>query len=296
MVNVHPDVSEYQPYLDSSFNRQFVMFRSASEYDRPDKKYPVNCERALAMRSTGKLINFGTYEIPGVVPNDALLGRLDAEGFPHDAVVMIDSERWGSLVTGDHSAQFNALAEALRKRQGGRDDLVWGYSNRGDFSIWSKRPAWLGFIVAGYNNNDPRDEGLGKVIGWQYCNAVENHTSYPSSTPPFGRCDHNVMFIDYPKPNGDDMYDAAAEKRLLDHIDAKFDAAHTDAKTIISGDSAHPNSQAALAAKLNSLVAATNPATLAGVLAPLLTAAGPVTQATLEAALRTVLGSVDNVA
>lgn len=220
---IHVDVSEHQAAVfTDAYPHRFGMFRAASEYDRPDAKAPANLAWCVHARATGRLVNFGVYVIPGVVPNDAITGRLDALGVPRDCVIMIDAESWGSLVTGNHSTQFNTLAETLKTRQGGRADLVWGYLNPNvDAGLWPSRPGWLGFIQPAYGPHvapDPR--GLQR-IGWQYCNAVQNGSPYPSASAPFGRCDHNIMFIDYPTP-GDDVTPAdiaAIVKAVNDHTD-----------------------------------------------------------------------------
>lgn len=301
MVNIHPDVSKWQPAVDDSFNRSFLMFRALAEQGGIDAKAPTNlawCVRqrgpagkiraavaavksVLGMRVPVRLINFGVYVIPEFVAPAMLVLGLDALGVPRDCVVMIDWESWSGKLSGDHSVRLNNLADRLRARQGGRPDLVWGYSNRGDLNGWRTRPAWLGMIIAGYNSNDPRDDGIPNVIGWQYADAVENHTSYPSSTPPFGRCDHNVLFIDYPTPipgshdvsgrgsTTEDLTIMDADTKT--YLDAKFAAlaTHQDALTILDGtpsrdnslkdirnaqdayygDPAHPYSQAALATR-----------------------------------------------
>jgi len=202
---IHVDVSDHQ---DSAFTdaypHKFGMFRAASEWDRPDKKAPANLTWCTNARATGKLVNFGVYVIPGNVPNDAIMGRLAALNVPTDCVIMMDVESWGGLITGDHSGQFNTLADTLRARQQGRPDLVWGYLNPNvDLGLWPRRPAWLGFIQPAYGHSTPPDpKGLNR-IGWQYTNGTQNGTTNPSSSDPFGRCDHNTMYINYPLPGAD---------------------------------------------------------------------------------------------
>jgi hypothetical protein len=225
---IHADVSEHQgkPYDDSYLRsssgprRQFAMWRAASEWDRQDTLAPANLAWSLKARAARQIVNFGTYLIPGFVSNAALLDRLDALNFPADAVVMIDWETWGQL-SGNHSANNNDLAAKLRTRQSGRPELVWGYSNRGDLGGWPTRPPWLGMVIAGYSSDNPVDEGR-NCIGWQYTNGSENHTSMPSSSAPFGACDHNTMFVPYPLPLEDDVPLTDAE---YDQIEARAVAA-----------------------------------------------------------------------
>lgn len=252
MTNVHPDVSKWQNAVDDTFNRSFLVFRALAEQGGIDSKASPNLAWCVGARRTGKLTNFGVYVIPEFVAPAILVNGLDAIGVPRDCVVMIDWESWSGKLSGDHSVRLNNLADRLRARQGGRPDLVWGYSNRGDLNGWRTRPAWLGMIIAGYNSNDPRDDGIPNVIGWQYTNGIENHTTYPSSTPPFGRCDHNVLFIDYPTPipgshdtsgrgpTTEDAMSAAEVQQILDAV-GKL-ATHQDVLTILDGTPSRDNS------------------------------------------------------
>jgi hypothetical protein len=205
-TEIYPDTSEHQVPVNDSFNRKFFMFRMANEWGRggrnyPDADYWANYRWSIANRGPGKkLVNLGFYNIPCVISNDEYMSIVNEQNPVHDCVAMIDMEGWGGLVSGNHSAQLNDLANRLRARQNGRADLVWGYGNRGDLgSIWPSRPSWMGVVVAGYNNNDPRDE-IANCAAWQYTNGSENHTSWPSSTPPFGNCDHNALFVPIPTP------------------------------------------------------------------------------------------------
>lgn len=302
MPNIYPDVSEHQVTINDAFNRKFVMFRDTSEWDRPDADQPVNQRWAMAARTSGKIVNFGVYVIPGFVSNAELLARLDVTAVPRDCVVMIDWETWSGQLSGDHSASNNDLASRLRARQGGRADLVWGYSNRGDLSAWSSRPSWLGFIIAGYNGNDPRDEGIGNVVGWQYSNGVENHTSWPSSTPPFGACDHNALFIDYPTPSEDDMF-SDDDRALLNRVGQLL---HTNTDGLAAAIAAVPEQSAVrtsqymagtiqrvidIQTKVGALNTASQPVDVASLAGDLATALGPELGKQLVSALATKLGS-----
>lgn len=197
MTTIYPDVSEWQNGVDDSFNRDFLMFRAMNENGIEDVKARDNLTWAISRRASGKIKQFGVYVIPAIAPNQGILNTLDLLGIPHDCVIMIDMESWGGQVVGDHSAQINQLASALAGRQNGRTDLVWGYGNLNDMAhIWPGIPSWCGAIEANYGpaSIDPPSG----IIGWQYCNAVENGTIYPSATPPFGNCDHNVLFVGIP--------------------------------------------------------------------------------------------------
>lgn len=203
MVTIYPDTSEWQVAVDDSFNREFFMFRISNESGRIDFKVNQNLGWSKTRRASGKIKQFGGYVIPCVVPNSTNLSNLDAVGFPKDAVVMIDLESWGGLVSGNHTSDLNALATSLRARQGGRADLVWLYANRGDFGSLYPGPRlpWLGLVVAGYQSQQP---SMTNMIAWQYTNGTENYTSWPSATPPFGNCDHNALFAPIPLP-GEEM-------------------------------------------------------------------------------------------
>jgi hypothetical protein len=111
---------------------------------------------------------------------------------------MIDVESWGGAITGDRSAEINALADKLATRQGARE-RVWGYANRNDYAtIWPHRPAWLGLVVASYGGSKPASPGPGPLIGWQYTNGQWDVPGLPKSSKPFGACDHNQLYITAP--------------------------------------------------------------------------------------------------
>ena len=82
---------------------------------------------------------------------------------------------------------------------------MWGYGNQSDLdSLWPTRPSWLKFVVAGYTSEGNINFAKYNAIAWQYTNGSENHTSYPSSSSPFGNCDHNSLRPGnvYPLPQG----------------------------------------------------------------------------------------------
>jgi hypothetical protein len=208
---IHVDVSENNDVtIDSSYDLPFFMFRLVNEFGNIDELAADNLAGARKLFDAGKLVNFGGYVNPGHASNQTFLDAIDNLAFPRGAVIMLDAEHWpgegpngGDLISGDHSSQFNDLATNVRARQGGRADLVWGYGNRGDLSsLWPSRPSWLGVVVASYNTNSPDDDTAG-CVGWQYTDGAQGNTANRWSTPPFGHCDHNLMFIDYPLPTGD---------------------------------------------------------------------------------------------
>lgn len=207
-----PDVSVFQVPVDDSYPREWLIFRLC--FDGSIDAHAVHnlawAKRAVA---DGRMRGFTGYMVPlsGYDSNARCLAALDQLGFPTDQVVNIDGEAWGGSsyeVRGDHSKQFNDLAEAVRARQGGRDDRVWAYGNRGpDLTVWPNKAPWLGWKVAAYTSSDWPDPPLpDNCIGWQYQNdmSIYDNPNRPHSTPPFGRCDHNMLFK-LPSEATDDM-------------------------------------------------------------------------------------------
>jgi len=210
MVEIYADVAKFQPLLDSTYPRKFVMFRLVNEFGNIDPHAAANIATAVAMRKQGKLVNFGGYVNPGHIANSTVLAKIRELDFPTDAQIMLDVEQWPDkdtgvpLISGDHSAGLTALADAVRTRQQGRADLVTAYGNRHDLlALFTTRPSWLGLVIAGYNTNDPSDE-YPNLFAWQYTNGIENHTAWPSASSPFGHCDHNRLYVPIP-PTEEDM-------------------------------------------------------------------------------------------
>jgi hypothetical protein len=230
-VEIYADVAKFQPLLDSTYPRKFVMFRLVNEYGNIDSHAAANIATAIAMRRSGKLVNFGGYVNPGHIANSTMLAKIRELGFPTDAQIMLDVESWPNdkgvpLISGDHSVSLSVLTNAVRTRQQGRSDLIVAYGNRHDLAaLYPRRPSWLGLVIAGYNTNDPRGE-YPNLFAWQYTNGTENHTAWPSASSPFGHCDHNAMFAPIPDPVVGTNYDIleddvqADERAALMRIDA----------------------------------------------------------------------------
>lgn len=232
MTTIYPDVSEHQDVVNDSFNREFLMCRVSNENGRID--YKIGTNLAWAKRNRGsKLKNFGGYVIPCNIPNSVNLNNLDSVGFPKDAVVMIDLESWNGLVRGNHTADINDLATRLRARQNGRADLVWLYANGGDYQSLYPGPRlpWLDVIAAGYQRSVPTFAP--NMIGWQYTNGTENYQPLPSATPPFGNCDHNILYVPIPLPTPiveDDMFEAldrSMVKQIFNQLQLLVDGANS---------------------------------------------------------------------
>lgn len=206
------DVSTFQVPVDDSYSRDWFIFRVAFD-GNIDKNAAHNLAWAIKARADGRLKNFTGYVVPlsGYDSNQRCLDALDRLGFPADAVVNIDGEKWDGTsyqINGDHSDQWNALAEAARKRQGGRSDLVWAYGNRGpDLVVWPNKPDWIGWKVAAYTSADQPNPPLpSNCISWQYTNgmSIYDNPNRPHSSPPFGRCDHDIIF-NPPLPGDQDV-------------------------------------------------------------------------------------------
>lgn len=194
-----PDVSTFQAPVDNSFDREWLIFRVCFN-GSIDTHAQHNLAWCVQARTAGKIKGFTGYVVPLPGGNAAVLASLDELGFPHDAPVMIDAEKWNGQpyqINGDHSAQFNDLADALRERQGGRDDLVWAYGNRGpDLEVWPHKAPWLGWVVASYTSADTLTDPPANLIGWQYTDGepAYDNPHRPHSSAPFGRCDHNALY------------------------------------------------------------------------------------------------------
>lgn len=190
------DVSEFQVPVNDSYPHRWLSFRvcDGSYVDRNAGANLAWSEHAVA---SGRMDGFTVYVVyrPGM--NQVILSNLDHLAVPKTCAVMIDAESWGGQITGDHSAELDALANALHARQGGDPNLVWGYGNRGDIAtLWSNRPSWLGFDVASYGGSQPAAPAGDHLIGWQYTDGQYAVAGLPSSSAPFGPCDHNIFYIE----------------------------------------------------------------------------------------------------
>ena len=189
------DVSEFQTAVTNAYPHRWLTFR-ACDGSYVDHHLDANLAWAVHARKTGKLDGFTVYVVYEPGRNDTILSILHAHNVPADCTVMIDVESWGGKINGNHSGEINALARALAKRQGSKQ-RVWGYANRGDYAaIWPKRPRWLGLVVASYGGSKPASPGPGPLVGWQYSNGQYDVPGLPNSSAPFGRCDHNQLYID----------------------------------------------------------------------------------------------------
>lgn len=206
------DISEFQPPVTDAYPHRWLILRCC-DGSYVDRNLAHNLAWAVYARKTGKLDGYTVYVVYEPGQNNAILANLDAAHVPADCTIMIDVESWGGKIHGNHSGEINALARALAKRQGS-PARVWGYANRGDYAaIWLTRPKWLGLVVASYGGSKPDSPGPGPLVGWQYTDGQYQVPGLPNSSPPFGRCDHNQLYIS----QEDDMSDAQV-KQILNAI------------------------------------------------------------------------------
>jgi hypothetical protein len=198
---VWPDVSTYQPYYTSACSavRDVFEFRADSGYGT-DAKARVNWSRTRTDLNNGSLkcaIAYVVY-IPG--NNNMIMARLKSVfGLKPDKrlMFMIDMESGPYFAgPGNHSVGANQLAASLAAWCGSKLRVL-GYANGSDWGrCWPSRPTWMKRIIAAWGTGTP-----GGFWGWQYTDGQPQFASvygYPSSTPPFGRCDHNA----YTGPGG----------------------------------------------------------------------------------------------
>lgn len=222
MSTVACDISEFQPVVNDSYPHRWLTFR-VCDGDYLDHNVTANLAWCKAALAAGKLDGYTVYVVyrPGM--NSTILGHLDGAGIPNDCWVMVDVESWGSQITGDHSTEINALCSALAKRQGDQS-RVWGYANLNDYrTVWPNRPAWLGLVVASYGGQQPTSPGPGPLVGWQYTDGQYSEPNLPSSSAPFGACDHNLLFMEADMPLSD-----TDVQKVADAVWAKLRPVFTD--------------------------------------------------------------------
>lgn len=186
------DVSYYQCYVDDSYPHRWLIFRACDGEFR-DPKFDGNIKWARGAVKSGQIEGFTVYAVfePGV---DVLSIVKDMVGNPgKHCTFMLDIERWGGKITGDHSKEINKILRDAAKWLGSKDRVL-AYANQGDFAVlYPKRNNWCHFVVASYSSLAPH---FPRMIGWQYSDGTSNWPvpdDYPRSSAPFGNCDHNVF-------------------------------------------------------------------------------------------------------
>ena len=280
------DISEFQPVVNDTYPHRWLTFRVSNEFGRLDNNAAANLAWCQSALQRGKLDGFAGYVNPVHVPMSEHLANLDQIRFPKTATVMIDAEPWPQqdgtrLIVGDHSAAFNAAADSLAARQDDRS-RVWGYSYLSAFAeIWPTRPSWLGLVVASYGGQQPVSPGPGPLVGWQYTDGQYSEPGLPSSSQPFGACDHNLILAEVDMP----LTDADVAK-VADAVWAKLRPVFTDDK------GAQYRVETLVGEALGKVL---NPSALAAAIAKQLPDIQPAqVQSAVEAGVRQVLGSLDN--
>ena len=280
------DISEFQPVVDNSYPHRWLTFR-VCDGSYTDHNARANLAWCKAAKAAGKLDGFAAYVVyrPGL--NGTLLNQLDNAAIPTDCVVMVDVESWGNQISGDYSTEINALCTALAKRQES-SARVWGYANLNDYAtVWRTRPSWLGLVVASYGGQQPVSPGPGPLVGWQYTDGQYVEPGLPSSSPPFGACDHNLILTEV------DMTPAEllATLRSPDGQATLLNAV----KPLFVADDGHQYRVETLAKLANAdLRAQLTQAVTASVQQAVPAAQKDAIQTAVETGVRNVLGSLDN--
>lgn len=189
MTTIAPDVSYYQPPVNDSFNRRWLIFRCCDgSFNDPNCGH--NAAWAKSALKAGKIDGWTAYVVYRPGWNSTTLAALDRMGLA-GGHVMIDVESWGGEISGNHSADITALANQIAARIGRGN--VWAYANRGDKAgIYPNAPSWLQLVVASYGGSKP---AVANMVGWQYTNGIYQVEGLPSESAPFGACDHNVLYL-----------------------------------------------------------------------------------------------------
>jgi hypothetical protein len=202
MTVICPDVSEFQSPLDSSYARDFVIFRGSFGPSYQDRNFLANANAAASLHAKGTLAGAVIYTVylPGQVQAqfDFLWRLIGPTPPPWLAGIMIDVEHWGGTsysISGDHSREINQLYGLHAHRMGSWRSVI-AYGNQGDLaSIYPGRDPRCRVIVAGYSSRLTYSNVRG-AIGQQYTDGSSKYPTpagLPRSSAPFGNCDHNVF-------------------------------------------------------------------------------------------------------
>lgn len=191
------DVAYYQPPVDDTYPHRWLTFRCC-DGGFPDPNAAHNAAWAKAAVQAGRMDGWTTYVVYRPGQNTQVLAHLDRLGLA-GGHVMIDVESWQGQIRGDHSDEINDLARQVAARIGW--DRVWCYGNRTDLAALApRRDARMRTVLASYGGTRASIDGQ---VGWQYTDGTwtardDNGQTLPSSSPPFGPCDHNVLYDPLP--------------------------------------------------------------------------------------------------
>lgn len=183
------DVSYYQSPVDDSYQYPVLSIRSNDGTYR-DTAFAGNhawCKRSV---DSGKLEFFIVYLVYRSNWQQTLDTLKAQVGTPHSRmVVMVDVESWQGRITGDHSANINALCAGIGDWLGNRARVI-GYGNVSDLnSLWRTKPAGMRLVVAGYGGKPPSN--YPGFIAHQYTNG-EGYGGLPQGAGPWRKCDMNA--------------------------------------------------------------------------------------------------------
>lgn len=223
------DVSKYQPsaYTDvylttDSYGRRLASFKCADGLSVVDSKFAANlawCKKAYAAGQIDAFTIYFPYEVYPAAQICAYWMGLLGGTVPAGAALYIDMESWGGKIRGDQSANANLLYGLLAGKAASFSRVL-GYGNKSDLAtLWAKRDPRCRVIVASYGTKIVFTSVSG-AIGQQYTNGtVKGPAGYPTSSKPFGPCDHNVFqmssqafaqLVGVASGGGYDMEDAGA--------------------------------------------------------------------------------------
>lgn len=200
---VAPDASEYQHVLDGTFNRRVVIFRVMFGNGYLDPHFLANANAAAALYKAGKIDGAILYTVylggQSVASQYAATWKAIGPTAPPWLLgIMIDVESWRGqsyAISGNHSAQLNSLYGMHAHKMGHWNGCI-GYGNVSDLAaIWPSRDSRCHVIVASYSSSLTY-KGVRGAIGQQYTDGSGKWgvpAGLPTSTPPFGHCDHNVF-------------------------------------------------------------------------------------------------------
>lgn len=194
---VYPDGSYYQPPLDMTYSRGVISFRGF-DGDWEDPYFRRNLLVAAALVKGNRATAVVIYLVfrPGKAAAQvaafkaavkAVLGAV-----PRWLCAELDCESWGGKIQGDRSAELNGEYALLCQYLGADARRVGGYANRPDFAaLWPSRPPRMRTRLAHYGR---LDFSFPNLIAQQYTDGQPKFdvAGLPSSTPPWGRCDHNI--------------------------------------------------------------------------------------------------------
>ena len=156
---VCPDVSVFQRSLDSTFTRDFVIFRVTFGAHRLDSHFLANASAVKRLHNEGRVAGALLYTVytsdPVRSQFDAVWKAIGPTIPPWLTGIMIDVESWRGQsyeLSGDHSKAINQLY-GLHAHSMGSWNSVIAYGNISDLnSLYPHRDRRCRVIVAAYSS------------------------------------------------------------------------------------------------------------------------------------------------